>query len=93
VFISAGGMGGGGVGRKVITESFIVYTQNRICDVRLTPVAQGEGVVYVSSTMHRTFGLGDWQQLHTLLSAWKENLNTVKEQLAHVASTQVITSH
>jgi hypothetical protein len=39
--------------------------------------------------MHRTFGLGDWQQLHTLLSAWKENLNTVKEQLAHVASTQV----
>jgi eIF3 subunit M, C-terminal helix len=50
---------------------------------------QGEGVVYVSSTMHRTFGLGDWQQLHTLLTSWKENLNTVKEQLANVASTQV----
>jgi len=56
-------------------------------------ISQGEGVVYVSSTMHRTFGLGDWQQLHTLLSAWKENLNTVKEQLAHVASTQVELMH
>ena len=53
---------------------------------------QGEGVVYVSSTMHRTFGLGDWQQLYTLLTSWKENLNTVKEQLAHVASTQVANS-
>ena len=39
--------------------------------------------------MHRTFGMGDWQQLHTLLTAWKENLGIAKEQLAHVASTQV----
>ena len=31
-------------------------------------IAQGDGVVYVSSTMHRTFGPGDWQQLHQLLS-------------------------
>ena len=30
-------------------------------------VIKGDGVVYVSSTMHRTFGKGDWQQLHTLL--------------------------
>ena len=32
-------------------------------------LAQDSGVVYVSSTMHRTFGPGEWQQLHQLLSS------------------------
>lgn len=31
-------------------------------------IAQGDGTVHVSSTMHRTFGPGDWQQLHQLLT-------------------------
>jgi len=56
-------------------------------------ISQGDGVVYVSSTMHRTFGKADWQQLHSLLSGWKTNLNSVKEHLAHIASTQVELMH
>ena len=32
-------------------------------------LAQDSGLVYVSSTMHRTFGPGEWQQLHTLLTS------------------------
>jgi len=56
-------------------------------------ISQGDGVVYVSSTMHRTFGKGDWQQLHTLLLGWKSNLNSVREHLTHIASTQVELMH
>ena len=32
-------------------------------------LAQDNGLVYVSSTMHRTFGPGEWQQLHQLLKS------------------------
>jgi len=56
-------------------------------------ISQGDSVVYVSSTMHRTFGRADWQQLHSLLTGWKTNLNSVKEHLAHIASTQVELMH
>lgn len=56
-------------------------------------ISQGDKVVYVSSTMHRTFGPGDWQQLHSLLLGWKSNLGSVKENLAHIASTQVELMH
>lgn len=56
-------------------------------------IAQGDGIVYISSTMHRTFGPGDWQQLHQLLSQWKENIKTVKDQMQHVASAQVDLMH
>ena len=31
-------------------------------------IAEGDSMVHVSSTMHRTFGPGDWQQLHVLLT-------------------------
>merc|ERR1711988_2006243 len=56
-------------------------------------ISQDEGVVHVSSTMHRTFGPGDWQQLHQLLTQWKSNIHTVKEHMQHVASAQVDLMH
>jgi len=56
-------------------------------------IAQGDRTVHVSSTMHRTFGPGDWQQLHQLLTQWKSNIHTVKEQMQHVASAQVDLMH
>ena len=37
-------------------------------------MSQGEKLVYVSSTMHRTFGPGHWQQLHSTLSLVSLNL-------------------
>jgi len=56
-------------------------------------ISQGDGVVYVSSTMHRTFGKADWQQLHSLLLGWKSNLNSVRENLTHISGTQVELMH
>lgn len=50
---------------------------------------QKKRTVHISSTMHRTFGKAQWQQLHTLLSAWKNNLATVQEGMAHVAAAQL----
>lgn len=56
-------------------------------------LAQDNGLVYVSSTMHRTFGPGEWQQLHQLLKSWKNNIHTVKDQMHHVASAQIDLMH
>lgn len=54
---------------------------------------QGEKFVNVTSTMHRTFGAGQWQQLHSTLSLWKANLQTVRDQMQHVASAQIEIIH
>ena len=56
-------------------------------------LAQDDGIVYVSSTMHRTFGTEEWQQLHQLLTQWKGNIKTVKDQMQHVASAQIDLMH
>lgn len=45
--------------------------------------------VHISSTMHRTFGRTQWQQLHELLCAWKNNLAVVQEGMKNVASAQM----
>jgi len=54
---------------------------------------QGDQVVNVTSTMHRTFGPGNWQELHSTLSLWKANLQTVRDQMQHVASAQIDIIH
>lgn len=45
--------------------------------------------VHISSTMHRTFGKAQWQTLHELLCAWKNNLAVVQEGMTNVATAQV----
>lgn len=45
--------------------------------------------VHISSTMHRTFGRAQWQQLHELLLSWKGNLSTIQDAMKNVASAQV----
>jgi len=44
--------------------------------------------VYVSSTMHRTFGRQQWQQLNDLLIAWKSNLHTIQDSMKQVVIAQ-----
>lgn len=44
--------------------------------------------VHISSTMHRTFGRPQWQQLHDLLCLWKNNLNVVEAGMRSVAAAQ-----
>jgi len=50
---------------------------------------QANQKVHISSTMHRTFGAPQWEQLRDLLQAWKENLSTVREGLTSVSSAQL----
>lgn len=44
--------------------------------------------VHVSSTMHRTFGKAQWQQLRDLLYLWRGNLNNIQEGMKNVAAAQ-----
>nr|QBH73922.1 eukaryotic translation initiation factor 3 subunit M [Franklinothrips vespiformis] len=44
--------------------------------------------VLISSTMHRTFGQAQWQQLRELLTSWKQNLQSVQEGMTTIAKPQ-----
>jgi len=44
--------------------------------------------VHVSSTMHRTFGKAQWQQLRNLLHLWKTNLGSIQDGMKNVAAAQ-----
>lgn len=44
--------------------------------------------VHISSTMHRTFGRTQWQQLRDLLYSWKVNLALVQDTMEQ-AATQI----
>jgi translation initiation factor 3 subunit M len=45
--------------------------------------------VFVSSTMHRTFGRAQWQQLRDLLHSWKATLQITQEGMKSVAAAQM----
>lgn len=44
--------------------------------------------VLVTSTMHRTFGKAQWQQLKDTLTLWQFNLNKVQHTIAAAVRTQ-----
>ena len=50
---------------------------------------QANQQVLVSSTMHRTFTKQHWNNLHGLLTSWRSNLHSVREQIGHLATAQV----
>lgn len=50
-------------------------------------------LVHVTSTMHRTFTKQHWTHLHTLLTSWKSNLHTIREQISHLAQAQIEMIH
>merc|ERR1711936_1383498 len=56
-------------------------------------IDQSNQVVHVSSTMHRTFTKEHWHKLHTLLTNWKSNLHTIREQVGHLAKAQIDLMH
>lgn len=68
-------------------EPFIIEVlKTKLVRARLD---QANRKVHISSTMHRTFGIPQWQQLRDLLGAWKTNLNTVQDGMVKVAQAQV----
>ena len=50
-------------------------------------------VVHVSSTMQRTFTKEHWGKLHSLLTSWKGNLHTIREQIGQLAVAQMELMH
>jgi len=74
-----------------ITESEV---EDFLIDVLKTKLVtakidQSNQVVHVSSTMHRTFTQEHWRKLHTLLTNWRSNLHTVREQVGRLATAQM----
>lgn len=67
-------------------EPFIIEVlKTKLVRARLD---QANRKVHISSTMHRTFGKAQWQQLRDLLYVWKNNLLVTQESLTNVVSAQ-----
>jgi translation initiation factor 3 subunit M len=68
-------------------EAFIIdVLKTKLVRARMDQAARK---VYVSSTMHRTFGRAQWQQLRDLLHSWKTNLQITQEGMKSVAAVQM----
>ncbi|KAK4883147.1 hypothetical protein RN001_006466 [Aquatica leii] len=68
-------------------EGFIIEVlKTKMVRARMDQAARK---VYTSSTMHRTFGTAQWQQLHDLLFAWKGNLQGVQEGMKNITAAQL----
>ncbi|XP_065205728.1 eukaryotic translation initiation factor 3 subunit M [Planococcus citri] len=67
-------------------EAFIIEAlKTKLVRARMDQTAKK---VHISSTMHRTFGMPQWQQLRDVLQAWKLNLNSIDESMKMLVSPQ-----
>ena len=62
------------IGEEEVEEFLIDVIKTKLVRAK---IAQGDNMVHVSSTMHRTFGPGDWQQLHQLLTQVQKNSENI----------------
>lgn len=69
-----------------IRFSFIAVLKTKLVRARMDQAARK---VFISSTMHRTFGRAQWQQLRDLLYSWKGNLQIMQEGMKSVAAAQM----
>lgn len=56
-------------------------------------IDQPNQLVHITSTMHRTFTKQHWSHLHSLLTSWRNNLHTIRDQISHLASAQIEMIH
>nr|XP_023027893.1 eukaryotic translation initiation factor 3 subunit M-like [Leptinotarsa decemlineata] len=67
-------------------ENFIIEVlKTKLVRARMDQAAKK---VFVSSTMHRTFGRAQWQQLRDLLHSWRFNLSSVQEGMKSITAAQ-----
>jgi translation initiation factor 3 subunit M len=67
-------------------ESFIIEVlKTKLVRARID---QKSRKVHISSTMHRTFGRAQWQQLNDLLITWREQLSFVQANIKNIAIQQ-----
>jgi translation initiation factor 3 subunit M len=72
----------------LVDPIFIVFVvlKTKLVRARMDQAAKK---VYVSSTMHRTFGRAQWQQLRDLLHSWKSNVSLVQEGMKSITAAQL----
>jgi len=73
-----------------VEEFLIDLLRTRLVRAKIDQPSQ---MVHVNSAMHRTFNKQHWTQLHSLLTNWKSNLHTVREQIGHLAQMQIEMIH
>jgi len=78
------------IGDSEVEEFLIDLLRTRLVRAKIDQPSQ---MVHVNSTMHRTFNKQHWTQLHSLLTNWKSNLHTVREQIGHLAQMQIEMIH
>lgn len=67
-------------------EAFIIdVLKTKLVRARMDQAARK---VYISSTMHRTFGIAQWQQLRDILYSWKSNLAVIQDGMKSVVAAQ-----
>ncbi|CAG9090777.1 hypothetical protein JYU34_009476 [Plutella xylostella] len=68
-------------------EAFIIEVlKTKLVRARMDQAAR---TVRVSSTMHRTFERAQWQQLKTVLLAWRANVQSAHEAMKSVTAAQL----
>ncbi|KAF7266873.1 eukaryotic translation initiation factor 3 subunit m [Rhynchophorus ferrugineus] len=73
--------------KKDEVEAFIIEVlKTKLVSARMDQLS---GKVFVTSTMHRTFGRAQWQQLRDLLYSWKSNLSVVQDSMKTVTAAQI----
>lgn len=66
--------------------SFLSVLKTKLVRARMD---QSNRKVFISSTMHRTFGRAQWQQLRDLLCSWKANLGGITEGMKAITATHM----
>lgn len=69
-----------------LCRTFVAVLKTRLVRARMD---QAQRSVRVSSTMHRTFGRAQWQQLRGVLLAWRANVQQAHEAMKSVAAAQI----
>jgi len=69
-----------------VEEFVIEVLRTRLVRGRMDQLARK---VHVSSTMHRTFGRPQWQNLRDVLTAWKTNVASTRHSMESVVTAQV----
>lgn len=78
------------IGENEVEPFIIEVLKTKLVRARMDQKARK---VHISSTMHRTFGRPQWQQLRDLLHAWKANLTLVQENMKSVSDAQMELAH
>lgn len=70
----------------LVNRKCVAVLKTRLVRARMD---QAQRSVRVSSTMHRTFGRAQWQQLRGVLQAWRANVQQAHEAMKSVAAAQI----